>query len=251
MMTDPLVRLLGWRATILHGDVSVADRGKWLKRHLRPGPLRTLDAGCGSGAFTMYAAKLGNEAVGIAYGAPALIKAERRARLLGLDRAVRFLDADLRRLDEFGADLGSFNQIVLFECIEHIRDDAKLVRDLVARLRPGGTFLLTAPYKHHRPLWGETVSEVEDGGHVRFGYTHEEVTALMNAAGLEVVVTEFVSGLISQKLASIRFALERLDYRLAWAATMPLRILYPLDEPLTRMTGYPYLSVGVVGRKPA
>ena len=74
---------------------------------------------------------------------------------------------------------------------------------------------------------------------------------MMNAAGLEVGGTEFVSGLISQTLASIRFALERLDYRLAWAATMPLRILYPLDEPLTRMTGYPYLSVGVVGRKPA
>lgn len=246
-----LVRLIGWRATILHGDVSVVDRWKWLRRHLRPGPLRTLDAGCGSGAFTLYAAKLGNEALGIAFEAPAIAKAQRRARLLGLDGAARFRVADLRRLDEFGAELGTFDQVLLLECIEHIRDDAKLVRDLAARLRPGGAFLLTAPYKHHRPLFGEAVSEVEDGGHVRFGYTHEEVAALLAAAGLEVVAAEFVSGLVSQKLAGMRFALERLDSRLAWAATLPLRVLHPLDAPLTRLTGYPYLSVGVVGRKPA
>ncbi|MGH7934815.1 MAG: hypothetical protein ACREQN_16860, partial [Candidatus Binataceae bacterium] len=67
MNENALVRLLGWRATVLHGDPMTLDRWRWLKRHLRAGRLRTLDAGCGSGAFTMYAAKIGNEAVGITF----------------------------------------------------------------------------------------------------------------------------------------------------------------------------------------
>jgi hypothetical protein len=39
-MTDPLLRLVGWRALFLQGDPLVYDRFIWLRRHLRPGPLR-------------------------------------------------------------------------------------------------------------------------------------------------------------------------------------------------------------------
>jgi hypothetical protein len=51
-MKDTLVKLIGWKALMLQGDPTVVDRWRWLKQHVRPGPLRTLDAGCGTGAFT-------------------------------------------------------------------------------------------------------------------------------------------------------------------------------------------------------
>jgi SAM-dependent methyltransferase len=248
-MSHALVRLIGWPATILHGDTTVVDRWGWLRRHLRPGPLRTLDAGCGAGAFTMYAARRGNQAVGVAFDARDIRAAAERAALLRIP-AVRFIAGDLRRLDEFGPALGDFDQVLLFETIEHIRDDRKLLADLAARLVPGGRLLLTAPSKHHHALWGERVSAHEDGGHVRWGYTHQELRELFGRCGLEVLSEEYISGLVSQTIASLTFGLRRINLKVAWAATLPLRIFHPLDLPLTRLTRYPYLSIGVVGRKP-
>ncbi|HEX2190399.1 MAG TPA: class I SAM-dependent methyltransferase [Longimicrobiaceae bacterium] len=247
-LQDHLVRALGWNATILHGDPTVVDRWRWLRRHLRAGPLRTLDAGCGSGAFTMYAAMQGNRALGIADNERDIDKACRRAELLGVS-GVDFVAGDLRRLDEFGESLGAFDQVLLFECIEHILNDDKLVADLAARMKPGATILLTTPYRDHRPLFGERTTEVEDGGHVRFGYTHDEVAALFERHGIEVVAREYIGGLVAQKLASMQFALCRVNPYVAWAATFPFRVFHPLDGPLTRLTRYPHLSIGVVGRK--
>src|SRR4051794_26193179 len=132
-MKNTLVRLFGWRGSLLLGDPTVVDRWKWLKRHLRDGPLRTLDAGCGSGSYTMYAARIGNEAVGVTFEARSVRTAQTRAEILRIP-GVRFLEADLRRLDELAQALGTFDQILLFETIEHIKNDAKVVADLVALL---------------------------------------------------------------------------------------------------------------------
>ena len=121
-MNNSLIRLIGWPATVLHGDPAVFDRWMWLKRHLQPGELRTLDAGSGSGAFTMYAARLGNEAVGISFDKRNNRVARERAELLGLPN-VRFIDADLRELANQASELGEFDQIICLETIEHIKDD--------------------------------------------------------------------------------------------------------------------------------
>ena len=120
------------------------------------------------------------------------------------------------------------------------------------RLNPGGIHLLTVhTTKEHKPLWGEKLSETEDGGHVRWGHSHDDVGGLLKESGLEVVAEEYISGLVSQKLSRLQFGLTRIHSQAAWGVTLPLRVLLPLDGPLTRATGYPHLSVGVVGRKPA
>jgi len=246
-MNNALVRLIGWKATILHGDPCVHDRWKWLKRHLAPGPLRTLDAGCGSGAFTLYAASIGNASVGIDIN-PAHIQAARvRAAMLRLSHA-EFLEADLKKLDQL-AGLGVSDQIICCETIEHLRNDRKLLTDLSRLLRPGGRLLLTTPFKHYRHLFGDRVSEREDGGHVRLGYTHDEMRRLLGACGLDVVIEEFISGVVSQNLTNLTRVFSRLHPRVAWAAVFPLRSFQALDAPVTRVLRYPYLSIGIVARK--
>src|SRR5437016_5282620 len=92
---DGLVRLLGWRGALLHGDPTVLDRWRWLRRHLQSGPVRTLDAGCGAGAYTFYAASIGNEAIGLSFDEQSIRRIRRRARILGLDH-VELIDTDLR-----------------------------------------------------------------------------------------------------------------------------------------------------------
>lgn len=247
-MRHALVRLIGWPGTVLHGDPCVFDRWLWLRRNLRPGRLRTLDVGCGSGAFTLYAATIGNQAVGLSHDERNNAVAAERASILGLVHAC-FLTVDVRDLDRFAAELGLFDQIVCLETIEHLRDDRKLIADLSSLLRPGGRLLLTTPYKHYRRLVGDRLSNGEDGGHIRWGYTHAEMRRLLGDHGLDVEVEGYVSGIVSQSLTNIQRILSRPHPRIGWLLVFPLRLLQLLDRPLTRLLRYPYLSIAVVAVK--
>jgi 2-polyprenyl-3-methyl-5-hydroxy-6-metoxy-1,4-benzoquinol methylase len=249
-MSDTLVRLFGWRATFLHGDPSVYDRWRWVRKHLTAGPIRTFDAGCGSGSFSIFAAKMGNNVLGLSFDEWNDQKARRRAQLVGATTAT-FRRGDLRELESFGPELGTFDQILCLETIEHILDDRKLIHELAKLLRPGGRILLTTPYKHYHPLRGDKVSDVENGDHVRWGYTHDEIAALFAAEGIDTVSREYISGVVTQKTMNLMRVLDQVDHRLSYAATFPLRVLRPIDTPLTRATSYPALSIGVVGVKRA
>jgi SAM-dependent methyltransferase len=239
---------MGWPATVLQGDPFVIDRWQWLRRRLRPGPLRTLDAGCGRGAFTLYAGQIGNHAVGLSFSDDDVRVARQRADLLGL-RRVEFHVADLRRLDRAADPYGRFDQIICTEVIEHIRDDAKLIDDLSRLLRPGGRLLLTTPYENHVPLLWEEVSDHEDGRHVRFGYTWAAVEAHFARCGLAVEERSFLNGLIAQQLFNLYKLAHPVHPRLAWAVTVPFRPLHAIDALVTETVGYPFMSVGLVGIK--
>ena len=247
-MTRLLVRAFGWTVTVLFGDPCVFDRWLFVRKHLRPGPLRTLDAGSGSGAFTMYAAKRGNNALGLSFEERNNDVARERTAILGLEN-VDYRTGDLRHLDEFAEGLGQFDQIICLETIEHILDDAKLLRDLSGLLTPGGRLLLTTPYIGHRAMFSEQLSEREDGGHVRWGYSHDDLDRLMQQAGLAVVEQDYVSGVVSQKITNLYRRLSSVNIHFAWLVTFPLRVAEPLDRPLTRLLGFPYLCVAAVGEK--
>ena len=117
-------------------------------------------------------------------------------------------------------------------------------------LKPGGRLLLTTPYKYYKPLHGDSISEHEDGGHVRWGYTFNELKELFIASGLEIVVEDYISGFFSQKITNL---IQRLSlvipHIVVWVLTLPLRLSQIIDAPFTRFIRYPFLSVGVVGIK--
>lgn len=241
---DPLVSVLGWRALVLYGDPCAFDRWLWLRRRVKRGALRTLDAGSGNGAFALYLAQLRNRVTAISDFPPSLAKAERRARSMGLTD-VSFRALDLRELDRFAGELGCYDQILCLEVIEHILDDRKLLRDFARLTRPGGRLLLTTPFRDHVPYADELVTEDEDGGHVRAGYTHEEMATLLAEAGFRVASQAYISGAVTQRLVNLMQRLNRVYPHLGWAVTLPLRLLRPLDRPLTRLSGRPYLSIAV------
>lgn len=252
MVTDFLMRVFGWKVTLVYGDPCVYDRWDWLHRHLLPGPMRTLDAGCGSGAFTLGAAKLGNQAVGLSFDEDNNTKATNRAKLLGLSN-VTFVTLDLRQLDNYAGQLGLFDQVISTENIEHIIDDAKLIRDLATVTKPGGKLLLTTPFDGYLGLWGDRVPSTppaEDGGHVRWGYTHDQLRRLLSDNGFKVIQEEFVSGYVSQRLTNLLRRMSAvLPYPLVWLLTLPIRIIRVLDRPITRLLHYTYYSVAVVATR--
>jgi SAM-dependent methyltransferase len=252
-MPDTTLRAFGWRSLLIHGDPCVLDRWLWLRRHLRKGNLRTFDAGCGNGAFSIYAARSGNAIVAASFSPREQEDARRRAEILGVS-GIEFHTLDLRDLEDQRAPLGRFDQIICFETIEHLTDDERLVRTLAEMLEPGGQLLLTAPFDAHHPLYSENPhpSGVEDGSHVRFGYSREQLRQIARNAGLEVASEDFVSGVVSQKLTDLmRRASARFGRLVGWLIVLPLRPLALLDAPLTRLRRYPHLSVALSAVKRA
>jgi len=243
-----LVRLIGYKATVLHSDTMVYDRWKWLKSHIIKGPVKTLEAGCGSGAFTMYAGLVGNNATGISFDTENNKKARERVRILKI-KNTNFIDGDLRKLKETGNEIEMFDQIICFEVIEHIIEDRIFIKNISHILKPGGVILFTAPNKDMKPMIGDKISAIEDGGHVRWGYSHQELEEIFENAGIEITKKEYVSGFISQKLTNIYRKISNINKRLSWILIFPFRVLVIFDKYVTKLLKYPYFLVCVVGVK--
>jgi 2-polyprenyl-3-methyl-5-hydroxy-6-metoxy-1,4-benzoquinol methylase len=250
-MPDILLRVFGWRFLLITGDPCVLDRWLWLRRHLRRGPLRTFDAGCGNGGFSIFAARIGNEVVAASFQSSEQESAQKRAELLGV-KGIDFRIIDLRELERHLTALGLFDQIICLETIEHVSDDDRLVKTLAAMLKPGGQILLSTPYDRHHPLYTEErePSPVEDGSHVRYGYSQQRLRELAANADMDVQSESFISGVVSQKLTDL---MRRLSAKIglfpAWALLLPLRSLVVLDSPLSRVLRYPHLSVALCAVK--
>jgi SAM-dependent methyltransferase len=98
---------------------------------LRPGS-RVLDAGCGSGILSFLALRAGASEV-VAVDRDNVELARALARDNGLERRIRFLDADLGRLEPSDVG-GSFDAILAFVYTNHIAVDEARSR-LVTQLR--------------------------------------------------------------------------------------------------------------------
>jgi SAM-dependent methyltransferase len=242
---DTLLRLFGWRFLLITGDPCVLDRWLWVRSHLRGGGMRTFDAGSGNGGFSVYAAKLGNDVLAATFQPNEEQDARRRAALVGVTD-IDFRVLDLRDLEDQRNSLGLFDQIICLETIEHVNDDVALIGSMARMLKPGGRLLLSTPFEGHRPLYTEdpNPSSVEDGSHVRYGYSRDGLRQIIVAAGLEVESESFVSGVVSQQTTSLmRWLTARLGPLPAWAILLPLRALVVFDAALSKMLRYPHLSL--------
>ncbi len=160
---------------------------------------------------------------------------------------------DCRHLDTATQYYGQFDVVICFENIEHILNDEKLMVDMSRCLKPGGKFLLTTPNIDYRPMTKDDngpFRPVEDGGHVRKGYSEQRLRELASLAGMRVTEIGFCSGLLSQKTTAALRKLGDFSYPLAWAATLPFRILPPLLDPLLSVaTSYPGYSITMCAEK--
>lgn len=250
-----LTRVFGFPATLIHGDTTVLDRWFWLKKKL---PLsrqrdRLLDVGCGSGAFTTGASLRGYDSLGLSWDERNSAVASERAEICKAEN-IQFDVLDVRQLHSRKDLQSEFDVAICFENIEHIIDDKKLMVDMAACLKPGGRLLLTAPFYYYEPLTsGDSgpFSSVEDGGHVRRGYTKAMLTELCEQAGLRVEEFEFCSGYLSQKITRWQRLFSIIHPAIGWLLILPLRGLPPLfDRRLTKFLDWPYYSICMEAYKP-
>ncbi len=94
-----------------------------------------LDAGCGTGWFSQRAWERGAQVTALDIG-PRLLR-EVRAKC-----PARTVCGDVLNMQ---FDDGAFDVVVSSECIEHTRNPARAVRELVRVCRPGGLIVITCP----------------------------------------------------------------------------------------------------------
>ena len=255
-MSSLLVRMLGFPATVIHGDTLILDRWLWVKKRLPVIPARSkrlIDIGCGSGAFTIGTARRGYHSLGLSWDKRNQDVAAERAALCGASSA-EFEVCDVRRLDERMDLKGNFDIALCLENIEHILNDQKLMVDIANCLKPDGRLLLTTPNYNYNAITPEDngpFSVIEDGGHMRRGYTAKVLRELCRNAGLEVLEIGFCSGFSSQKITWLLRVASRVHRLLGWLIVTPFRPIPPLIDPLiSRITKWPDFCITLVARKP-
>lgn len=99
---------------------------------------RVLELGCGTGNFTRLIAEAGHSVTAVDIN-PAYV-AVAGERLASYPR-VTVAEMDIREM----ALSETFDTVILLDVLEHIEDDVGLLRDLAARLAPGGRLILKVP----------------------------------------------------------------------------------------------------------
>ena len=198
-------------------DIHVRDRGS-LRRYWRSGPRDVLDAGCGNGYLAWLAYKSGAQVVALSFDTKSVEKAK---KLL-----VEFRGADPDRLSFECANLydlseenRTFDEIICFEVLEHIKGDQIVAREFYRILRPGGVLHLCCPYRLHPRHQAEVLDEAEQGGHVRPGYTEAEYRALLEPLGFKI---EQVVGLGTAAVYYVDAVMRKIRNRFGDLLALPL-----------------------------
>ena len=134
-----------------------ADPGEFQREYQRFGvllpkrrPLKVLDIGCGTGAWSVHWAGRGCIVTGVDFD-PEFIGRARCREGLTDPNVFRGIVGDATRLP---ADIGQFDVVVLNSLLEHVPDWRGAVSGAARALAPGGVLLLTTTNRHH-PLQGE------------------------------------------------------------------------------------------------
>jgi SAM-dependent methyltransferase len=154
---------------------------------------RILDAGCGPGVFTMELAKRHPEAVvlGIDIEAESVRRAAFIANKAGISNC-SFAEGDVTALG-FNEE---FDLIVSVDNLEHIQDDVLAMENLRDALTPRGMLVIHTPGYYRRwPVFGRRINFAVPG-HMRPGYTPEELAAKLRRAGFDVTMMQSTYGIL-------------------------------------------------------
>ena len=118
MDKSALVRLVGFLATLVHGDPLVLDRWFWLRARLPKtrNAERLLAVGCGTGAFSIGAALRGYRALGLSWDERNQLVAKERATYCKASSA-QFEVLEIRELDRRADLVNSFDVVICLETI--------------------------------------------------------------------------------------------------------------------------------------
>jgi 2-polyprenyl-6-hydroxyphenyl methylase / 3-demethylubiquinone-9 3-methyltransferase len=164
-------------------DAHYGSHGK--SRHPLTGKT-ALDVGCGAGLLCEPLARMGAAVTGVDAAPENIEAAKTHALQSGL--AINYRSGEIAQ-----QGLGQFDVVTSMEVIEHVTDPAAFVAELARHLKPDGLLLLSTPNRTAASRLflveaAERLGQVPRGTHDWDQFlTPEELTALLDDAGLEVI----------------------------------------------------------------
>ncbi|MEQ1597649.1 MAG: bifunctional 2-polyprenyl-6-hydroxyphenol methylase/3-demethylubiquinol 3-O-methyltransferase UbiG [Casimicrobium sp.] len=163
------------------------------ERSIKPLAGKTaLDVGCGAGLLCEPLARMGAAVTGVDAAPENIAAAAAHAAQSGLK-------IDYRAGELSAQKLGQFDLVTSMEVIEHVTDPEAFVAELAARLKSDGLLIMSTPNRTAASRLflveaAERLGQVPRGTHDwdRF-LTPDELTALLNDAGLEVTAMEGIA----------------------------------------------------------
>lgn len=156
-------------------------RGVALLGHLPENSL-ILDMGSGRGTWSFELASMGYRVIGIDYAKNAVIKANKDAKDRGLEKKVRFVEADVLNIP-FKEPI--FDAVIDFGLMQHIQKENwdDYIREVARVIKPKGYFLKVVFSKETTSFLGFNPKESEDGEFEKDGihyhfFTGEEAAKL-------------------------------------------------------------------------
>ncbi len=152
-------------------------------------PVRTLDCGCGNAYFAHEAVIRHSHCLGITIHDWERRNCEEMRDYLGISEdRMEFRSARLDELADEPAHRGQFDQVLLLDVIEHIMDARATFRQIHGLLDEDGFVYVTTPDRDWQANADRIrVTRVEDGWHVRNGYTMEQLEAVLDESGFEPI----------------------------------------------------------------
>jgi 2-polyprenyl-3-methyl-5-hydroxy-6-metoxy-1,4-benzoquinol methylase len=187
-----------------------------------------LDAGCGSGVFAMEVAKLHPEAhvTGVDIEQPLIDRANQVARDGRITNCAFEVGdvTDLRYEARFDLALSVDN-------LEHVTNDVDAMKALRRSLRPGGMLVVHTPAYYRRWFFVRRRENFHVPGHVRPGYTAEQLVSRLTSAGLEVLDQTYTYGVLENFTNNVSYVIS--------GAERKNKLLYSLVFPLLLALSYP------------
>lgn len=217
-----------------HFDLTLCKRWKWRKYLFKDS--KVLEVGSGGGPWTIELLIKNNKVTVVDISKSCFERLRKKVDTFPLrNKNVRFTQCHVK---DFTSQ-EKYDQIILFEVLEHIKDDELVVKNLSAMLKPSGQMLISTPSKDHQPIFGEATSVEEKGGHIRKGYTFSDYDKMLSKNGLEIAKQDSCSGFFTRKSTALirlvhrKFKLMGLVYllRLLLRPVTCLDILYPGYAP--------------------
>lgn len=158
-----------------------------------------LDVGCSHGAFDFEIARKGYTVIGIDINRESIDVGNKIKEILG------FENITFHHMDILGNrfDARRFDVILMFETLEHIQADEKVIQELNRILKDHGILFLSVPYaenaqEYENPVGacktkeGLNVCIGEGGSHYRDGYNLKQIGRLMEESGFQVMKWDYL-----------------------------------------------------------
>lgn len=243
-MDDRLVRKIkGWLyfriyRLNLHFDLTLYKRWKW-KKYLSKNS-KVLEIGSGGGPWTVELLLRNNEITSVDRAESHLGRLRRKIDSFPLkNKSIKLIKCHAKDF----VSQEKYDQIILFEVLEHIKEDELVVKNLSAMLKLGGQMLISTPSKDHKVITGEEISEEEGSSgsaHVRKGYSFSDYDKMLSKNGLKVVKRESCAGFFtSQGTVFVRVVDSKVKFRsFMYGLCLLLRLITYLDFLFPRYPRY-------------